>query len=331
MLLTDPGAYVYVGPKTEGSRALFRGTAAHNTLTVDGMDQAESSGPFPWRTLPQVTVDLWASNRRFDLLIASHDGYMRLPQPVRHRRCVFNLKSNFCVIQDLAEGTGNHTLDVAWHLAPGANFAPLPSPEAKNSESAPAKATGIFLPLCCDGLAIISASQQNWMAQTGEYSYSPVYGSRVQALKLVHRWEGKLPASLATILAPVTANALFALKFTRLASLQKDGCDACELRDGRDVHRLWIAGAPRTWQWKDLETDARLFYRGASAAGTEALILCGASFAKLSGKLLFQLDQPMSWLEATLHDLPRLDCSDPAISGSEEAVLAVLRELFAAV
>jgi hypothetical protein len=47
-VLTDAGTYVY---HTEDRwRRFFRGTTAHNTVGVDGRDQAEYAGPFLWST-----------------------------------------------------------------------------------------------------------------------------------------------------------------------------------------------------------------------------------------------------------------------------------------
>ena len=44
--LVDPGTYAY---HTEGEwRSYFRGTSAHNTVRIDGMDQSQSGGNFMW-------------------------------------------------------------------------------------------------------------------------------------------------------------------------------------------------------------------------------------------------------------------------------------------
>ena len=50
-LLIDPGTFEYVGPGDD--RDLFRGTAMHNTVQVDGANQAEPATPFSWRRLTQ--------------------------------------------------------------------------------------------------------------------------------------------------------------------------------------------------------------------------------------------------------------------------------------
>ena len=84
--LVDPGTYSYwQEPKW---RDYFRGTSAHNTVRIDGLDQSVSGGRFMWlqegggriERMPQSPGD-------FDFR-GSHDGYLRLADPVRHLRSV---------------------------------------------------------------------------------------------------------------------------------------------------------------------------------------------------------------------------------------------------
>src|SRR5258708_30054542 len=113
-LLIDPGTYEYAGEGAERDR--FRGTAMHNTLRIDGADQAETVTAFSWRRLTRSKTEQWTQGKHFDLLVASHDGYQRMAQPVTHRRWVFSLKNGVYPVRDLGEGHGHHQLDIAWHL-----------------------------------------------------------------------------------------------------------------------------------------------------------------------------------------------------------------------
>src|SRR5207237_204030 len=79
-LLIDPGTFEYVGEG--GDRDRFRGTAMHNTLCVDGANQAKTATAFSWKRLTQTRAEQWIQGQGFDLLIASHDGYQALPEPV---------------------------------------------------------------------------------------------------------------------------------------------------------------------------------------------------------------------------------------------------------
>ena len=53
--LIDPGTYCYTNHTAW--RAYFRGTAAHNTVRVDGEDQSVATGPFLWSHVAHCQVD----------------------------------------------------------------------------------------------------------------------------------------------------------------------------------------------------------------------------------------------------------------------------------
>src|SRR5208337_1618047 len=53
-ILIDPGTYTYTGEPEW--RDWFRGTEAHNTIRIDGRDQAVPRGPFGWTDKPEVTI-----------------------------------------------------------------------------------------------------------------------------------------------------------------------------------------------------------------------------------------------------------------------------------
>ena len=69
----------------------FRGTGAHNTMRVDGVDQAVADEPFSWTHIPTTQAENWVVGKSFTYFVGSHDGYARLADPVLHRRHV-NLK-----------------------------------------------------------------------------------------------------------------------------------------------------------------------------------------------------------------------------------------------
>ncbi len=115
-ILTDPGTYCYQGEPEW--RALFRGTAGHNSLCVDGLDQAEAAGPFLWETHPDCLVAAWPqeADQRWE---ASHDGYARLPDPVRHHRRVHLAPQDRTVtIGDWITAKHDHTVMMPFHLGP---------------------------------------------------------------------------------------------------------------------------------------------------------------------------------------------------------------------
>jgi hypothetical protein len=95
-LVIDPGTFAYAGPE----RGRFRGTAAHATVEVDGHDQCDLWGPFRAAHMPEVTRLATEPHGDAMVVAAEHDGYARLPDPVRHRRTFCWLPGDGLVIVD---------------------------------------------------------------------------------------------------------------------------------------------------------------------------------------------------------------------------------------
>lgn len=113
-ILVDPGTYTY--HESMEMRDLFRSTAAHNTLTVDGRSSSEPGSTFGWHSRANATAEKWISQPRFDHFEGSHDGYRRLEDPVTHRRSVLFLKGDYWVIRDEADAQRVHEYDLHFHF-----------------------------------------------------------------------------------------------------------------------------------------------------------------------------------------------------------------------
>ena len=112
-LLVNSGVSTYEAGQL---RQRQRGTAAHNTVRVDGCDQSEVWAAFrvARRARPfDVRTDhcSWAE--------AAHDGYHRLKPPVTHRRRLA-LEAGRLLITDVLEGRGEHEIEIFFHFYPGA-------------------------------------------------------------------------------------------------------------------------------------------------------------------------------------------------------------------
>ncbi len=115
-VLVDPGTYAYHGEKRW--RDYFRGTAAHNTLRVDGEDQSVAGGDFLWRTHARARCDYYESREDRDLFEGQHDGYLRLNDPVLHRRRIdFDKGALRFEVLDTLQCRGAHDVELHWHLA----------------------------------------------------------------------------------------------------------------------------------------------------------------------------------------------------------------------
>jgi hypothetical protein len=116
--LVDPGTYSYW--RERKWRDYFRGTSAHNTVRVDGLDQSVGGGRFLWLRHARARIDrMPRSPAEFDFR-GSHDGYLRLPDPVRHVRGVrFDAATATLLVRDELEARKPHRLEQFWHFAPG--------------------------------------------------------------------------------------------------------------------------------------------------------------------------------------------------------------------
>lgn len=112
----DPGTYVY---HTDGAwRRHFRGTGSHNTVRVDGLDQSEQGGNFMWLRKARADCELYSSLHDGDIFQGTHDGYRRLPDPVRHvRRISIDKVTRRITITDHLQMKGEHDVEIMFHCS----------------------------------------------------------------------------------------------------------------------------------------------------------------------------------------------------------------------
>ncbi|MFL6565469.1 MAG: alginate lyase family protein [Burkholderiales bacterium] len=110
----DPGTFVH---HTQAAwRQYFRGTAAHNTVRVDGEDQSVQGGSFMWLKKANAGCSLWLSSRDKDCFEGWHDGYRRLPDPVKHRRLIeLDKSSRRIVLEDTLDMAEEHEVELFFH------------------------------------------------------------------------------------------------------------------------------------------------------------------------------------------------------------------------
>jgi hypothetical protein len=115
-MLVDPGTYTYTGSKK--LRDWFRGSRAHNTVTIDGEPSSVPDGAFSWKTKAHCTPAQWISSDRFDFVSGAHDGFERLPDPVSVERSILFLKGDYFIIRDRFKSVAEHRADVRFHFDP---------------------------------------------------------------------------------------------------------------------------------------------------------------------------------------------------------------------
>jgi hypothetical protein len=118
--ILDAGSYVYTADLR--ARHLFRSTAYHSTVQVDGKEQntTDERAPFVIGNEAQPRVISWETNSEFDQVVAEHSGYQRLTHPVIHRRSLrFDKTNHFWLIEDEFEGAGAHQFATRFHFNSG--------------------------------------------------------------------------------------------------------------------------------------------------------------------------------------------------------------------
>jgi hypothetical protein len=109
-ILIDPGTYTYTAePKW---RDWFRSSAAHNTIRIDGLDQAVMAGPFRWTSPPSVAILHWSTDGERDILVAEccYAGF------THRRRVEFRKPDVFLIVDEVSGPSGPHDVEQFWHL-----------------------------------------------------------------------------------------------------------------------------------------------------------------------------------------------------------------------
>jgi hypothetical protein len=196
--IVDPGTYCYTADPAW--RDHFRSTAAHSTVTIDGVDQAIPAGSFAWQNHPRARLRRWLSTEALDFADAEHSAYRHLKDPVTHRRRVLFVKPRFWLVVDDLDGSTEHRIDLRFQFAPmdmsleADLLARARGPRGHGLLVRPVATVplkGEILEGCLD-------PPQGWV--------SPHYGQRHQAPLLVYSAVATLPFRIVTLLWPISTS-----------------------------------------------------------------------------------------------------------------------------
>lgn len=162
-VIVDAGTFLY--HTDTGDRDRFRGTLAHNTMTLDGQDQSKIAGPFNWSDHAKSKVRD-ASTARVE---AEHDGYVA-SHGVRHVRSVREDGAAF-VIEDTLEGA----LRAPTRWSAGYTFHPSCRAELADGVCVVTTPSGARVRLRVDGGDVSLAKAE----------FSPGFGQRVETMRLL--------------------------------------------------------------------------------------------------------------------------------------------------
>lgn len=283
-LLVDPGTYTYTGSIEERDR--FRGSSAHNTLTVDGESSSVPDGPFNWKHIAKARAHTWASHERFDFFEGTHDGYARLSSPAVHMRSILFLKNDYWIMRDRVETTGAHRYDLHFHFAAAAE----PSVEINDTEHVRLRENGRDAP----GLELFGFVGGGGGLWRNEESWvSRCYGAREAATACRFSTEAEGAQEFVTFLVPRGAGE----PDVRVREIEAEGGRAFEVTDGdrRDLLLLrrgpMVATAQITsdceWAW--------LRFAGAESLEVTEMLLLGGRSLLLNGEELFKATEAVAF------------------------------------
>lgn len=117
LLVVDPGRFTYSEAGEENARRWFKGTAAHNTVCVDALDQTpyrrgKPKGPVAEGRLLERSTANGVDTIRAEALSPCYEAV--------HERSVSFVDGEHWVVEDVLRGDRPHRYDLRWHLAPDA-------------------------------------------------------------------------------------------------------------------------------------------------------------------------------------------------------------------
>lgn len=169
-----------------------RGTAAHNTVRVDGMDSSEVWGSF--RVARRARVQDVVFDPKRQSVSAWHDGYSRLPGHPVHRREVVLDDEGLMVVDEII-GKGVHRIEGFLLFHPDVVLEPHPESDGYFLIELPSAHTHARHRLIATGMDRTRID--------GEALWHPEFGRSVSARRLVFECVGSLPLRMCTLISPL--------------------------------------------------------------------------------------------------------------------------------
>ena len=189
-LIIDPGRYTY-SEQGDNWRRWFKGTAAHNTVTVDGLDQTAYRRGKPKGLSAQGRLIERLSAPDFDVLAG--DAVSNLYEVV-HTRRIFFIAGQYWLIADHLRGERPHRFDLRFHLGPTAQGRVLIETHGDNVLARTPELALAF------GAACEVSVQPGW--------YAPAYGNKLPAPVISAVVDGNPQADFYTLVLPLKASGL---------------------------------------------------------------------------------------------------------------------------
>lgn len=220
-LVVDPGRYTYADNQW---RHWFKGSKAHNTVTIDGLDQTPYRRGAPKKTASQARILRRTSRHDFDAIEAEVTSPLH---EVVHLRHTLFPQREYWVVHDHMEGNIDHSYEARWHL-PAEADGRVDIVHASHQTTVRTPGGSLVFPA---SLAIDIES--GWVSSS--------YGIKEPAPVVVARAHGK-EADLVTVLSPGLAT-------VSIEDQSAHGCLRCQVSRGSTTDLIeWTAYTDVAWE-----------------------------------------------------------------------------------
>lgn len=291
--LVDSGSGVYIS-KDRADRDTFRGTGAHNTLRIDGVDQAVPNEPFSWTQIPSPQAEEWIVGKTFTYFVGSHDGYARLADPVVHRRYVLKIAGGPCLVRDVEVGRAEHELELRWHFAPDLDVQTVGAGRVEISRAGAAAGD--------PGLSLLVPAESVWgkAMEVSRTLLSPAYGAYQPAPLVRSQVRVALPAETATVLLP--HRVAMQQDDLRLTGMAQAAVQVYELDRIDESQGLFFALGDQPWSFGPWSSDSRLLYCRIQQEKLAHLVVIGGTYVAWQGQPLLKATRPTNFFEWRAQD-----------------------------
>jgi len=192
-VIVDTGVSTY---DAGAERHYERSTAAHNTIRVDGVDQAEIWASFRVGRRPRVGRTESAEVDGLHFVRGEHYGYKHLG--VIHSRTIIHRPDGLWIIADSLCGKGNHKIESFMHFHPEVSIEPCQagvlSHPPVSSRWVMRFASHVYQLVFIGGS--IAKLENTW--------YAPEFGLRQSRFTLWQTCEGYLPMPMVCVILPAS-------------------------------------------------------------------------------------------------------------------------------
>lgn len=178
-IIVDSGTSCYgTGPE----RLRQRGTAAHNTVSIDGLNSSEVWSGFRVARRARITERKSSFHDDSIILNIAHNGFNRIKGVKDHSR-KFKIEANTIEITDIIDGRGKHLIESFMHFHPNIDL---------NLEN------DVIIGKCSNNITFKIILDDKLQSFFTDSTYHPEFGLSLKNKKLVMSTYAFLPITFST-------------------------------------------------------------------------------------------------------------------------------------